>query len=73
MRSGTTSSDGVIVPWRYSVDTARMPSTSVNSCTMPAMPSRSAPGVVSLGPKLPASDAISEITTTSPTAPIVTP
>jgi hypothetical protein len=34
---------------------------------------RVAPGVVSLGPKLPASDAISEITTTSPIAPIVTP
>ena len=38
----------MIVPWRNSLVTARMPSTSANTCAKPAIPSRSRSGV-SLG------------------------
>ena len=72
VRLGTVSRLGVIVPWRNSVLTARMPSTSAKTCASVAMPSRSEPGV-SPASNVPAAAAPTEISPTSTSAPAVRP
>ena len=65
-RSGATISVGVIVPWRNSVVTARMPRISAKTCANPAIPSRSTVRTSSFS-KSAVMEAISPISTTRPT------
>ena len=61
-----------MVPWRNSVLTARMPSTSANVWASEAIGRRSAPGR-SPGPNVPAAAAPTAITPTRASAPATTP